>query len=75
MTSKKKKTRNLHAVNAHFRNSAGPMRDESKEEDKNKCREEIEDEWLEEEDDDVSDIYEEITKNKNGHWEDEESET
>lgn len=35
--TKKIKTRNWNAVNAHFRKS-GPMKDRLKEEDKNACR-------------------------------------
>ena len=35
--SKMKKARNLTAVSAHFRNSAGPIKDKKKEDNKNLC--------------------------------------
>lgn len=40
----KRKPRDWHSVNAHFRNSAGPMKDKKKEESKRKCRNKIKDE-------------------------------
>lgn len=41
---KEKKPRNYHALNA-IQRKAGPMKDRKKEEDKNKCREEVELVW------------------------------
>lgn len=39
-----KKQRSLNAINAHFRNSAGPMKDNKKEQSKQSCRKKVDEE-------------------------------
>lgn len=65
---KPKSPRNWTAVSAKFRNSAGSMGDDKKEKDLRECRDFDPDEVESEYEDELPDLYDEITENDLDHY-------